>query len=83
MVMIIFFLKGWFTAFIFWPSGHVMFDSHLRSDCQNDMVFLSYTFLFGWGGERKAFPCGNLLSKYHLRYGFTFFSNAVTKWQSL
>lgn len=51
MVTIIFFLKGWFTAFIFWPSGHVMFDSHLRSDCQNDMVFLSYTFLFVGGGE--------------------------------
>lgn len=50
MVTIIFFLKGWFTALIFWPSGHVMFDSHLCSDCQNDIVFLSYTFLFGVGG---------------------------------
>ena len=49
VVTIIFFLKGWFTACIFWPSGHVMFDSHLRSDCQNVMVFLSYAFLFEVG----------------------------------
>ena len=47
VITIIFFLKGWFTAFIFWPSGHMMFDSHLRSDSQNVMAFLSYAFLFG------------------------------------
>lgn len=45
------------------------------------MLWYFYPMHFCLGG--KTFSCGNFLSKYHLRYAFTFFPNGVTKWQSL
>lgn len=80
VITIIFFLKGWFTAFIFWPSGHVMFDSHLLSGSQNVMVLYPMPFCFVWG---KHFLLAIFYQNIIWGMLLLFFSNWVTKWQSL
>ena len=56
-----------FYFLAFWSCDVWLSPTFWFSECYGA---LSYAFLFGVG---EAFPFGNLLSKYHLRYAFTFF----------